>query len=147
MEKCFVQVEEEVLYLGFIKEKKLVGLSRLLEKEGIFIGKVERKMPNYNGYIVQLEGGQKGLLDQRNIIGEIKSGDEVLLGLYKKTDDDKLDKYTMNFGIPGKFIVYYPFSKKIYLSKRIPRYKREVLLETAKKIILVPLSLEQKLAK
>lgn len=132
MDKCFVQEEEDILLVGYIENNKLVKLNRVLDREGIFIGKVQRKMPNYKGYIVLLEEGKTGLLDQKYIIGSIKPGDEILLVLYKKTDDDKLDKYTMNFGIPGKFIVYYPYYKKISFSKKIPKEDKEILFQKAK---------------
>ena len=141
MIKHFVENKEHELIVGSIKDKKLQNIFKITNSEAVFIARIERKMPNYNGYIISLENKEKGLLDENKTTKEVKPGDAVLVGLYKKTSQDKLDKYTMNYSIPGRYIVYYPNSKKVNVSKKVPKDKREFLLQQAKenKIIGVDL--------
>ncbi|MDO5017843.1 MAG: ribonuclease E/G [Lagierella massiliensis] len=131
MGRFFIQNEKELLYLGLINNGKLQRLFKISESEGIYISIIERKMPNYNGYIISLEDGKKGLLDEKQVLGKVKPGDEVIVGLYKKTQGTKLDKYTMNYGIPGKYIVYYPNKKRINFSKKLSNEDKNELYNKA----------------
>ena len=141
MIKYFVENKKDELIVGSIKDKKLQNIFKITNSEAVFIARIERKMPNYSGYIISLENKEKGLLDENKTTKEAKPGDFVLVGLYKKTSGDKLDKYTMDYSIPGRYIVYYPNSKKVNVSKKVPEDKREFLLQQAKenKIIGVDL--------
>ena len=107
MIKYFVENKKDELIVGSIKDKKLQNIFKITNSEAVFIARIERKMPNYSGYIISLENKEKGLLDENKTTGQVKPGDTVLVGLYKKTSQDKLDKYTMNYSIPGRYIVYY----------------------------------------
>lgn len=131
MIKYFVENKEDELIVGSIRDNKLQNIFKITNSEAVFIARVERKMPNYSGYIISLENKEKGLLDENKTTKEVKPGDFVLVGLYKKTSGDKLDKYTMNYSIPGRYVVYYPNSNKVNVSKKIPEDKREFLLQKA----------------
>lgn len=132
MIKYFVENQKDNLIVGAINENKLQNILKITNREGIFIARVERKMPNYNGYIISLKDKSKGLLDENKTTKDVKLGDFVIVGLYKKTTEDKLDKYTMNYSIPGRYIVYYPNSNKINVSKKIPDVERKILIEKTK---------------
>ncbi|MEJ8752039.1 ribonuclease E/G [Lagierella sp. ICN-221743] len=132
MIKQFVEKKKDELIVGSIKDNKLQNIIKIANSEAVFIARIERKMPNYSGYIISLDNKEKGLLDENKTNGQVKPGDTVLVGLYKKTTEDKLDKYTMNYSIPGRYIVYYPNSNKVNVSKKVPEDKREILLQKAK---------------
>lgn len=131
MIKYFVENKEDELIVGSIRDNKLQNIFKITNSEAVFIARIERKMPNYSGYIISLENKEKGLLDENKTTKEVKPGDFVLVGLYKKTSGDKLDKYTMNYSIPGRYVVYYPNSNKVNVSRKIPEDKREFLLQKA----------------
>lgn len=131
MIKHFVENKEDELIVGSIRDNKLQNIFKITNSEAVFIARIERKMPNYSGYIISLENKEKGLLDENKTTKEVKPGDFVLVGLYKKTSGDKLDKYTMNYSIPGRYVVYYPNSNKVNVSRKIPEDKREFLLQKA----------------
>ena len=131
MIRHFVEKKKDELIVGSIKDNKLQIIIKIANSEAVFIARIERKMPNYSGYIISLDNKEKGLLDENKTTRPVKPGDTVLVGLYKKTTEDKLDKYTMNYSIPGRYIVYYPNSNKINVSKRVPDDKKEFLLQEA----------------
>ena len=131
MIKHFVENKEDELIVGSIRDNKLQNIFKITNSEAVFIARIERKMPNYSGYIISLENKEKGLLDENKTTKEVKPGDFVLVGLYKKTSGDKLDKYTMNYSIPGRYVVYYPNSNKVNVSRKIPEDKREFLFQKA----------------
>lgn len=122
MNYYFVFEKNEERVLGFVRENKVLKLNKYKKsdkRDNVYIGRIEKKLDSIDGYIIQLEKDNKACIENKQIFGGIKLGEEILVQLYKETGEDKLDKYTMNYSIGGKNLVYYPMREENKFSRKI----------------------------
>lgn len=136
MNYYFLYRENNKKIVGYVNNDSLEDIFERIEesnKDKIYISRVVKEFDAINGYIIEIEKGIKGCIEKKQLIGNIKPGDEILVQLYKKTSVSKLDKYTMNYSIAGKNLVYYPNRYKNLFSKKINIDKLVNLKEITKK--------------
>ncbi|MDL2310508.1 ribonuclease E/G [Peptostreptococcaceae bacterium OttesenSCG-928-C18] len=129
MKYYFIHTIDEETTIGLAVDNKL----RLLERhktsslrDDIFIAKIVKEIPSISGYIIEIEKDVKGCIDKRFLPQDIKMGEEILVQLYKKTSLSKLNKFTMDYSISGKNLIYYPLREKNVFSRKI---KKEMIEE------------------
>lgn len=108
--------------IGYVNNNKLMDIEEDIVKssrDDIFIGRIIKPLDSIKGYIIEIEKGTKACIEKKQIVGKVKLGDEIIVQLYKKTDNNKLDKYTMNYSIAGDNMVYYPLREKNFYSKKL----------------------------
>ncbi len=124
MKYYFIDTKNKKTTMGLIEDNKIEFLKRFKGfalRDDIFIAKIIKELPSIKGYIIEIEKDVKGCIETKYLSKNIKLGDEVLVQLYKKTSDDKLDKYTTNYSISGRNLVYYPLRDKNVFSKKISK--------------------------
>ncbi len=135
MNYYFVFEEDEVRTLGFVNKNKVLKLNKYKKsdkRDNIYIGRIEKKLDSIDGFIIQLEKDNKACIENKQIFGDIKLGQEILVQLYKETGENKLDKYTMNYSIGSKNLVYYPMRKENKFSRKIGKENINILKEKVK---------------
>ncbi|HOB16644.1 MAG TPA: Rne/Rng family ribonuclease [Defluviitoga sp.] len=106
----------------------------------IFVGKIENVVPSLEAFFVNIGTGKNGFLRFRDTIGKAenyKVGDKVMVQVKKDGSSRKGPQLSMYISIPGKYLVYLPYSSdNIGISKKITRqYERQRLREIAKKLL------------
>ncbi|AKL98705.1 Rne/Rng family ribonuclease [Endomicrobium proavitum] len=94
----------------------------------IYKGKVQNIVPALNSAFVDLGFGKSAYLgiddivaqkNERNIENMIQPGQDVMVQVYKEPISTKGPKITMDISLPGRLLVYMPFSNNIGVSKNI----------------------------
>ncbi len=89
----------------------------------IFVGKIENIVPNLHAFFVNIGRGKNGFLrskDSTDFFGSLQLGSKVLVQVKKDPIGNKGAQLTMKIGIPGRYLVYFPFSmRRIAISRRI----------------------------
>jgi len=94
----------------------------------IYKGTVQNIVPALNSAFVDLGFGKSAYLGiddivaqkhERNIENMIKPGQDVMVQIYKEPISTKGPKITMDISLPGRLLVYMPFSNNIGISKNI----------------------------
>jgi ribonuclease G len=94
----------------------------------IYKGTVQNIVPALGSAFVDIGFGKSAYLnvdeiishrEGKNIENMIKVGQEVMVQVYKEPISTKGPKVTMDISLPGRFLVYMPFSNKIGVSKNI----------------------------
>ena len=127
----FEGMEETVL--GFVKENKISKMSKYSKnskRDDIYICKIERVLESIDGYIIQLDKDNKACIENKQMFGDVKLGQDIIVQLYKETGENKLDKYTMNYSIGSKNLVYYPMRKGNRFSRKINKNELKKLKES-----------------
>jgi ribonuclease G len=106
----------------------------------IFVGKIENVVPGLEAFFVNIGTGKNGFLRFRDTIGKAenyKVGDKVMVQVKKDGSSRKGPQLSMHISIPGKYLVYLPYSNdNIGISRKITRqYERQRLREISKKIL------------
>ncbi|QQK07155.1 ribonuclease E/G [Miniphocaeibacter halophilus] len=133
MNYYFVYKNKNIITIGYIVNNKLEVLENIDidERDSIYIAKIIKNIESINGFIIEIEKGVEACIGKGQIRGDKFLGDEILVQLYKKTGDNKFDKYTMDYSIAGQNIVYYPNREKNKYSRKI---NRKDLINFKKKI-------------
>jgi ribonuclease G len=94
----------------------------------IYKGRVQNIVPALNSAFVDLGFGKSAYMGASDIIAQkhekniekmIKAGQDVMVQVYKEPISTKGPKVTMDISLPGRLIVYMPFSNNIGVSKNI----------------------------
>ncbi|GHT62110.1 ribonuclease G [Endomicrobiia bacterium] len=94
----------------------------------IYKGTVQNIVPALGSAFVDIGSGKDAYLgvddiisshDEKNIENMIKVGQKIMLQVYKEPIRTKGPKATMDISLPGRLLVYMPFSNNIGISKNI----------------------------
>jgi ribonuclease G len=92
----------------------------------VYRGRVQNIVPALSSAFVDIGFGRSAYLDVGDILKErrdekniIKTGQDIMVQVYKEPIHNKGAKVTMNISLPGRFLVYMPFSNNIGVSKSI----------------------------
>jgi ribonuclease G len=94
----------------------------------IYKGKVQNIVPALNSAFVDMGFGKSAYLGiddivaqkhEKNIENMIKPGQEIMVQVYKEPISTKGPKVTMEISLPGRLLVYMPFSNNVGISKNI----------------------------
>lgn len=94
----------------------------------IYKGKVQNIVPALNSAFVDIGFGKSAYLgiddivaqkNEKNIGNMIKPGQDIMVQIYKEPISTKGPKVTMEISLPGRLLVYMPFSNNIGISKNI----------------------------
>ena len=124
MKYYFIFKNEVDITVGYVIDDKIESIRTSKFEDdfnNIYVAKLITKIESINGYIIEIEKNQKACIEKNKLIGDIKLGDEIIVQLFKKTEDQKLDKYTMNYAIAGKNLIYYPLRQNNKFSSKINR--------------------------
>jgi ribonuclease G len=105
----------------------------------IYKGVVQSIVPAFESAFVDVgfgKGAYLGIGDiiaqkkEKNIENMIKVGQEVMVQIYKEPISTKGPKVTMDISLPGRLLVYMPFSNNIGISKHIENDKEHDRLKS-----------------
>ncbi|MDR1195614.1 MAG: Rne/Rng family ribonuclease [Endomicrobium sp.] len=94
----------------------------------IYKGKVQNLVPALNSAFVDMGFGKSAYLGIDDIVAQknekkighmIKPGQDIMVQVYKEPISTKGPKVTMDISLPGRLLVYMPFSNNIGISKNI----------------------------
>ncbi|MDR3256397.1 MAG: Rne/Rng family ribonuclease [Endomicrobium sp.] len=94
----------------------------------IYKGKVQNIVPALGSVFVDIGFGKSAYLDiddiiaprdEKNIENMVKIGQDIMVQVYKEPINTKGPKVTMDISLPGRLLVYMPFSSNIGISKNI----------------------------
>ena len=94
----------------------------------IYKGRVQNIVPALNSAFVDIGFGKSAYLGADDIVAPkhekkiektIKAGQDVMVQVYKEPINTKGPKVTMDISLPGRLLVYMPFSNNIGISKNI----------------------------
>ncbi|MCL1972883.1 MAG: Rne/Rng family ribonuclease [Endomicrobia bacterium] len=94
----------------------------------IYKGKVQNIVPALNSAFIDIGFGKSAYLgkddivaqkNEKNIENMIKPGQDIMVQVYKEPISTKGPKATMEISLPGRLLVYMPFSSNIGVSKNI----------------------------
>jgi len=122
-----------IVFLG--TELKDFKVERRNEKyrTGAFLkGVVKKECPALDGYFLDVGLTKEALLQEKRNCKNLKVGDSVIVQLKRKERDLKGSKVTCKVSIPGKYIVYFPETRKLNFSKKLKDF---AFTEKLKKIL------------
>ncbi|ABS60002.1 Rne/Rng family ribonuclease [Fervidobacterium nodosum] len=110
----------------------------------IYIGKIEKFIPALEAAFVKLPDDENAFLRIKDIkneylnffgISKLQECQKILVQIKKEGGNTKGPQVTTNIGIPGRYIVYMPFSKSIGISRKITNENdRKHLREVGEKL-------------
>ncbi|MBS0519534.1 MAG: ribonuclease E/G [Proteobacteria bacterium] len=135
IDRLICQVLPQAFILALVAEGRLVEL-RIARRDkpsladGIFLGRLERVMPDLNAAFVDIGTGRSGFLraeDRAGIDGWPPLGAPVLVQvrnegdtlLAHSSDEGKGPRLTMDIAISGRYVVYHPLGSGVAFSRRI----------------------------
>ncbi|SJZ67789.1 ribonuclease E [Enhydrobacter aerosaccus] len=134
IDRLICQVLPHAFILALVAEGRLVEL-RIARRDkpsltdGIFLGRLERVMPELGAAFVDIGIGRSGFLraeDRAGIDGWPPAGAPVLVQVRNEGDGigDKLSagkgpRLSMNIAVSGRYLVYHPLGSGVAFSRRI----------------------------
>lgn len=94
----------------------------------IYKGKVQNIVSGLSSAFVDIGFGKSAYLgisdivaskNEKNIENMLKVGQDIMVQIYKEPISTKGPKVTMDISLPGRLLVYMPFSKRVGVSKQI----------------------------
>jgi len=128
IDRLICQVMPRALLMALLAEGRLVELQvarrdRPPRVEGIFLGRIERVMPEFDAAFVDIGIGRSGFLraaDRAGIDDWPPAGAPVLVQMRSENEgSDKGPRLTMDLAVSGRYLVYHPLSSGIAFSRRI----------------------------
>lgn len=116
-------LEEDKLSDIFIERRET---EKLLNN--IYKGKVQNIVSGLSSAFIDIGFGKSAYLgiddiiasrNEKNIENMLKVGQDIMVQIYKEPISTKGPKVTMDISLPGRLLVYMPFSKRIGVSKQI----------------------------
>jgi ribonuclease E/ribonuclease G len=114
--------------LALVSEGRLVELQvarrdKPSRVEGIFLGRLERVMPEFDAAFVDIGIGRSGFLraaDRAGLDGWPPPGAPLLVQMRSENEDaDKGPRLSMDLAVSGRYLVYHPLGAGISFSRRI----------------------------
>lgn len=128
IDRLICQVLPRAFLLALVADGRLVELrvarrDRPSLTEGIFLGRLERVMPELAAAFVDIGTGQSGFLraeDRAGIDGWPPAGAPVLVQVRSEGDGEgKGPRLSMEVAVTGRYLVYHPLGTGVGFSRRI----------------------------
>lgn len=90
--------------------------------EGIFLGRMERIMPDLDAAFVDIGAGRAGFLRAEDLVGDDgwpPPGAPLLVQVRSDSDSEKGPRLSMNVAVAGRYLVYHPMGAGLGFSRRI----------------------------
>ena len=108
---------------GRLVELQVARRDKPSKVEGIFLGRLERVMPEFDAAFVDIGIGRSGFLraeDRAGIDGWPHPGAPVLVQVRSDHEGgDKGPRLSMNIAVTGRYLVYHPMGSGVTFSRRI----------------------------
>jgi ribonuclease G len=107
---------------GRLVELQVVRRDRPSRVDCIFLGRLERVMPELDAAFVDIGIGRSGFLraeDRAGLDGWPPPGAPMLVQMRNEGDGEKGPRLTMNLAVSGRYLVYHPLGSGISFSRRI----------------------------
>ena len=107
---------------GRLAELQIVRRDKPSRVENVFLGRLERVMPDLDAAFVDIGIGRSGFLraeDRAGIDGWPLPGAPVLVQVRNDGEGDKGPRLSMNIAVTGRYLVYHPVGAGVNFSRRI----------------------------
>ncbi|MBV8186325.1 MAG: ribonuclease E/G [Alphaproteobacteria bacterium] len=107
---------------GRLVELQIVRRDRPSLVEGVFLGRLERVMPELDAAFVDIGIGRSGFLraeDRAGIDAWPPAGAPILAQVRADGESDKGPRLSMNIAVSGRYLVYHPLASGVSFSRRI----------------------------
>jgi len=107
---------------GRLAELQIVRRDKPSLVDGVFLGRLERVMPELDAAFVDIGTGRSGFLraeDRAGIDGWPPPGAPVLAQVKSEGEGDKGPRLSMNIAVSGRYLVYHPLGSGVTFSRRI----------------------------
>jgi len=107
---------------GRLLELQVVRRDRPNRIDSIFLGRLERVVPELNAAFIDIGIGRSGFLraeDRAGMDDWPPTGAPLLVQLRHEGDGDKGPRLTMDLAVSGRYVVYHPLGSGIGFSRRI----------------------------
>jgi ribonuclease E/ribonuclease G len=107
---------------GRLVELQIVRRDRPSLVEGVFLGRLERVMPDLDAAFVDIGIGRSGFLraeDRAGIDAWPPAGAPILAQVRADGESDKGPRLSMNVAVSGRYLVYHPLASGVSFSRRI----------------------------
>jgi ribonuclease E/ribonuclease G len=122
---CHVMPKAHLIALvsaGRLLEMQVVRRDRPSLVEGVFLGRLERVMPDLDAAFVDIGTGRSGFLraeDRAGVDGWPPLGAPVLVQVRNDVEQDKGPRLSMNVAVTGRYLVFHPVGAGVNFSRRI----------------------------
>jgi ribonuclease E/ribonuclease G len=122
---CHVMPKAHLIALvsaGRLLEMQVVRRDRPSLVEGVFLGRLERVMPELDAAFVDIGTGRSGFLraeDRAGVDGWPPLGAPVLVQVRNDVEQDKGSRLSMNIAVTGRYLVFHPVGTGVNFSRRI----------------------------
>lgn len=107
---------------GRLAELQIARRDRPSPVERVFLGRLERVMPELDAAFVDIGTGRSGFLrseDRAAIDGWPPAGSPVLVQARNEGEGDKGPRLSMDVAVSGRYVVYHPLGRGVSFSRRI----------------------------
>ena len=107
---------------GRLVELQVVRRDRPSRVDSVFLGRLERVMPELDAAFVDIGIGRSGFLraeDRAGMDDWPPPGAPVLVQMRNEGDGEKGPRLTMNLAVSGRYVVYHPLGSGVGFSRRI----------------------------
>lgn len=107
---------------GRLAELQIIRRDKPTRVESVFLGRLERVMPELDAAFVDIGIGRSGFLraeDRAGIDGWPPPGAPVLAQVRNDGEGDKGPRLSMNIAVTGRYLVYHPVGAGVNFSRRI----------------------------
>ena len=125
IDRLICHVLPKAFLLALVADGRLVELQvarrdRPARVEGIFLGRLERVMPELDAAFVDIGLERSGFLRAEDRIDDWPPlGAPVLVQMRSEGDGEKGPRLTMNLAVSGRYLVYHPLGEGVSFSRRI----------------------------
>jgi len=127
VDRLICQVLPNAFLMALVAEGRLVELrivrrDRPSHADSIFLGRLERVMPDLDAAFVDIGIGRSGFLradDRAGIDDWPPLGAPLLVQVRNDTEGEKGPRLSMNLAVTGRYLVYHPVGSGIGFSRRI----------------------------
>jgi ribonuclease G len=107
---------------GRLAELQIARRDRPSPVDGVFLGRLERVMPDLDAAFVDIGTGRSGFLrseDRAGIDGWPPAGAPVLVQVRNDGEGDKGPRLSMDVAVSGRYLVHHPLGSGVRFSRRI----------------------------
>ena len=107
---------------GRLVELQVVRRDRPSLVDGVFLGRLERVMPELDAAFVDIGIGRSGFLravDRAGLDDWPPPGAPMLVQMRNEGDSEKGPRLTMDLAVSGRYVVYHPLGSGVGFSRRI----------------------------
>ena len=107
---------------GRLAELQIARRDRPSPVDGVFLGRLERVMPDLDAAFVDIGTGRSGFLrseDRAGIDGWPPAGAPVLVQVRNDGEGDKGPRLSMDVAVSGRYLVHHPLGSGVTFSRRI----------------------------